>query len=52
MENILENFLMSIEQDSDTGVFIANFCNGNGVELEAGTYEDAVLEADMLTEIQ
>ena len=44
----MENFLVSIEQDATTGIYVASFLNGDDYILEASTYQDAVLEADLI----
>lgn len=44
----MDNFLISVERDSDTGFYLAVFADGTTVELDARTYHDAVLEADQL----
>lgn len=46
----MENFLIGIEHTENQG-FIANFFSGASVELNATNYHDAVLEADLLTEL-
>lgn len=43
----MENFLINVEKDEVTGIFVACYLNGDDVVLEAATYEDAVLEADL-----
>jgi hypothetical protein len=42
------NFLVSVESDPATGGYMACFADGQVIQLEANTYQDAVLEADML----
>lgn len=44
----MSNFLISVERDELSGAFVANFLHGQTVVLNATTYQDAVLEADML----
>ena len=43
----MSNFLVGIEKN-DSGSYIAWFADGQGVELSANTYEDAMCEADSL----
>ena len=45
----MENFLIGVEYTDSQG-YVANFFSGAAVQLDATTYHDAVLEADMLTE--
>ena len=42
------NFLVSVESDPVSGSYMACFADGQVVLLGATTYQDAVLEADML----
>ena len=42
------NFLVSVESDPVSGGYMACFAEGQVVVLNAMTYHDAVLEADML----
>ena len=42
------SFLLSIERDSISNCYIAFFSDGESIQLNANTYHDAVLEADML----
>jgi hypothetical protein len=44
----MSNFLISVEQDEISGAYMANFLHGQTIVLSATTYQDAVLEADML----
>jgi hypothetical protein len=44
----MSNFLISVEQDEISGAYMANFLHGQTIVLGATTYQDAVLEADML----
>ena len=44
----MDNFLISIEYDSVSGAYTACFADGQTILLSATTYQDAVLEADML----
>lgn len=47
----MENFLIGIERNSN-GSYYANFAGGECVELAATNYGDAVLEADLLTDVE
>ena len=49
-----DNFIISIDHDTESGYFTACFANGESVQLNAMDYQDAVLEADFLdaTEFQ
>lgn len=42
------NFLISIDYDPVSGGFMASYFDGQSIMLAASTYQDAVLEADML----
>ena len=42
----VEDFLIGIEYDGSS--YIANFLSGKSIELNAVSYQDAVLEADTL----
>lgn len=42
----MDNFLISVEYDGNS--YVANFANGEMVQLDATDYMDAVLEADTL----
>lgn len=42
------NFLISVELDPASGGYMACFADGQVITLGATTYQDAVLEADML----
>jgi hypothetical protein len=44
----LDNFLIDIEYDSINGSYMACFADGQNILLGAGTYHDAVLEADLI----
>ena len=44
----MSNFLIDIAYDAVTNHYVACFADGTNVLLGANTYEDAVLEADML----
>ena len=44
----MANFLISIERDESSGSYIACFLHGQTIVLNATTYQDAVLEVDML----
>jgi hypothetical protein len=43
----MQNFLIDVEQLS-TGVYVANYMDGTQIVLDANTYHDAVLEADLI----
>jgi len=42
------NFLLGVEYDSVSQCYVACFSEGEVIRLGANTYQDAVLEADML----
>ena len=42
------NFLTGIEYDTVYGSYLACYADGTVIQLGATTYEDAVLEADMV----
>ena len=42
------NFLVDIEYDSVYNSYMACYSNGQVIQLAAGTYTDAVLEADLI----
>jgi len=42
----VEDFLINVEYDGFS--YVANFLSGKTIELNATTYQDAVLEADTL----
>lgn len=44
----MDNFLISIDFDPATGAYAASYFNGQVIELNAGSYHDAVLEADAI----
>jgi hypothetical protein len=44
----MSNFLISVEHDPATGGYMACFAEGQVILLNATTYQDAVMEADML----
>lgn len=44
----MSNFLISVEHDEISGTYMANFFHGQTIVLNATSYQDAVLEADML----
>jgi hypothetical protein len=44
----MSNFLISIDYDPSTSGYMASFFEGQVIQLQANTYQDAVLEADML----
>ncbi len=45
----METFLIEIEYDTMSGAYMACYSNGANVVLNACSYHDAVLEADMLS---
>lgn len=45
----MSNFMIGIEHDNASGTYTACFLDGTSVSLAANTYEDAVLEADLLS---
>lgn len=47
----MSNFLISIERDTASGSYVACFLHGQTIVLNANNYQDAVLEADMLENI-
>lgn len=44
----MDNFLVDIEYDPVYNNFMACYSNGIVIQLAAGTYHDAVLEADSI----
>ena len=44
----MTNFLVSVDHDTVSGGYMACFAEGQVIMLNATTYHDAVLEADML----
>lgn len=42
----VEDFLIGIEYDGSS--YVANYLSGKSIELDATSYQDAVLEADTL----
>ena len=44
----MSNFLISVERDETSGAYMACFLHGQTIVLNATTYQDAVLEADMM----
>jgi hypothetical protein len=42
------NFLIGIDYDPVSGAYMACFADGQNILLGATSYEDAVLEADMI----
>lgn len=44
----MENFLIGIDYDSVSGSYTACYSNGQNILLGANTYQDAVLEADLI----
>jgi len=44
----MTNFLISVERDESSGEYMACFLHGQTIVLNGTTYQDAVLEADML----
>ena len=44
----MSNFLISVDYDPVSGGYTASFFHGQTIVLNATTYQDAVLEADML----
>jgi hypothetical protein len=46
----MANFMIGIEYDSVCGAYTACYSDGQTVLLGANTYEDAVLEADLLSD--
>ena len=48
MESTVENMLIGIDFNESSGSYAALFASGQTVELNAGSYEDAVIEADHL----
>lgn len=45
----MDNFMIGIEYDSLSGAYMACYSDGQNILLGANTYEDAVLEADLLS---
>lgn len=50
MEN--GNFLIDIKCHPITGTFVAQYANGQNILLGANTYQDAVLEADLIDPVE
>jgi len=46
--HIMDNFLIEIVYEPVYGSYMAYYSNGQNILLGASTYEDAVLETDML----
>jgi hypothetical protein len=46
--NTKMNFLLGVEYDSASECYVACFSDGEFIQLDANTYQDAVLEADMM----
>jgi hypothetical protein len=44
----MANFMIGIECDEINGTYTACFVDGTTIPLAANTYQDAVLEADLL----
>jgi hypothetical protein len=44
----MSNFLIGIDYDPVSGGYMASYFDGQTIMLSASTYQDAVLEADML----
>lgn len=44
----MDNFLINIDYDPISGSYMACYANGQNILLGAGTYHDAVLEADLI----
>ena len=45
----MSNFMIGIEYDALSSSYMACYSDGQAVLLGANTYEDAVLEADLLS---
>jgi hypothetical protein len=45
----MDNFIIDIAFDEDYNSYIATYSDGDTIVLDATNYQDAVLEADMLT---
>lgn len=46
----MANFMIGIEYDANSGAYTACYSDGQTVLLSANTYQDAVLEADLLSD--
>ena len=46
----MDNFLIQVEYNS--GVYTACYANGQTIPLNANTYQDAVLESDLIDPIE
>ena len=44
----MENFLIEVERDPVSGTYMACYANGQNIQLGGNTYQDAVLEADLI----
>lgn len=47
-KNTKMNFLLNVEYDDISECYVACYSEGEVIQLGANSYEDAVLEADML----
>jgi len=45
----MQNFLIEVAYDEVTGSYVACYTDGQNILLGANTYEDAVLETDMIS---
>lgn len=48
----MENFIIDIAFDEGNNSYIATYSDGDTVILDATNYQDAVLEADMLENVE
>ena len=48
----MSNFLISIDYDPASGGYMASYFEGQTIMLNATTYHDAVLEADLMEPAQ
>jgi hypothetical protein len=46
----MSDFLIDVTYDTQLNSWIASYSNGSDIALYASSYQDAVLEADMLGE--
>jgi len=44
----MNNFLIEVEYNPVSGCYMACYANGQNILLGANTYQDAVLEADLI----
>ena len=45
----MQNFLIEISYDKTSNSYTACYANGQTIELDAVTYQDAILETDLIS---